>query len=147
MIKGSIFQKDITVLNVYLYSKRASTMRKILIETQEEIDEFTIIAGDSFCCCCFVTKSGPNLCAPMDCSTPVCPCPSLSSGVYVHLRFMSIELVMPSNHPILCCPFSSCPQSFPASGSFLVSWLFASDGQIIRVSASVLPMNIQGNFL
>ena len=31
---------------------------------------------------------------------------------------MSIESVMPSNHLILCPPFSSCPQSFPASGSF-----------------------------
>ena len=43
-------------------------------------------------------------------------------------------------------PFSSCPQSFPASGSFLVSWLFASGGQRIGVSASgsVLPMHILG---
>ena len=41
-------------------------------------------------------------------------------------------------------PFSSCPQSFPASGSFLMSWLFPSGGQSIRTSASasVLPMNI-----
>ena len=44
--------------------------------------------------------------------------------------------------------FSSCPQSFPASGSFTVSWLFASGGQRIRASASAsfLPMNIQGWF-
>ena len=42
-------------------------------------------------------------------------------------------------------PFSSCPQSFPASGSFLMSQLFASGGQSIgaSASASVLPMNIQ----
>ena len=42
-------------------------------------------------------------------------------------------------------PFSSCPQSFPASGSFQMSQLFASGGHSIRVSAltSVLPMNIQ----
>ena len=39
------------------------------------------------------------------------------------LKLMSIELMMPSNHLILCCPFS-CLQSFPASGSFLMSWLF-----------------------
>ena len=37
------------------------------------------------------------------------------------LKLMSIELVMPSNHLILCLPFSSCLQSFPASGSFLSS--------------------------
>ena len=42
-------------------------------------------------------------------------------------------------------PFSSCSQSFPASGSFQMSQLFASDGQNIGVSAStsVLPMNTQ----
>ena len=45
-------------------------------------------------------------------------------------------------------PFSSCFHSFPASGSFSVSWLFSSGGQSIRASASasVLPMNIQDWF-
>ena len=45
-------------------------------------------------------------------------------------------------------PFSSCPQSFPASGSFPMSQLFASDGQSVGVSAtaSVLPMNTQDWF-
>ena len=43
-------------------------------------------------------------------------------------------------------PLSSCPQSSPASGSFPMSWLFASGGQRIRASTSVLPMNIQGWF-
>ena len=43
-------------------------------------------------------------------------------------------------------PFSSCPQSFPASGSFPMSQLFSSGGQSVGVSAlaSVLPMNTQG---
>ena len=46
-------------------------------------------------------------------------------------------------------PFSSCPQSFPASGSFQMSQLFMSGGQSIEVSASasVLPVNIQDWFL
>ena len=60
-------------------------------------------------------------------------------------KFMSIELVMPSNHLVLCCAFS-CPQSFPASGSFPVSWLFPSGDQSVGASASVLPMNIRGWF-
>ena len=57
---------------------------------------------------------------------------------------MSIESVMPSYHLILCRPFSSCPQSFPASGSFQMSQLLVSGGQSIGVSASasVLPMNM-----
>ena len=45
------------------------------------------------------------------------------------LKLMSIESVMPSNYLILYHPFSSCLQSFPASGSFLMSWLFPSGGQ------------------
>ena len=61
------------------------------------------------------------------------------------LRLTSIESVMPSNHLILCRPFYSCLQSFPASGSFQMSKLFTSGGQSTGVSAltSVLPMNIQ----
>ena len=61
------------------------------------------------------------------------------------LKLMSLESVMPSNQLV---PFFSCLQSFPASGSFLMSWLFASDGQSIGVSAlaSVLPVNIQDWF-
>ena len=61
------------------------------------------------------------------------------------LKFMSISLVKPSNHLILCHPFSFLLQSFPASGSFQMSWFFASCGQGIGVSASasVVPMNIQ----
>ena len=61
------------------------------------------------------------------------------------LKLMSIESVMPSNHLISVAPFSSCPQSFPASGSFPMSQVFASGGHRIGVSASasVLPMNIQ----
>ena len=58
------------------------------------------------------------------------------------LKLKSIELVMPSNHLILCRLFSSCPQSFPASGSFPMRQFFPSGGQSIEASASVLPMNI-----
>ena len=58
---------------------------------------------------------------------------------------MSVESVIPSSHLILCRPFSSCPQSFPASGSFPMSQPFTWGGQSIGVSAStsVLPMNTQ----
>ena len=61
------------------------------------------------------------------------------------LKRKSIDSVMPSNHLILCLPFSSCLQSFPASGSFQMSQFFESGGQSIGVSplASVLPMNAQ----
>ena len=66
----------------------------------------------------------------------------------------SLKLPCPSSrwcHPTTSSsvvPFSSCLQSFPATGSFLMSQLFTSGGQSIQpsASASVLPMNIQGWF-
>ena len=71
------------------------------------------------------------------------PCPSPSP------RACSNPCPLSQWYPIIsssAVPFSSCLQSFPASGSFPVSQLFASGGQRIGVSASVLPMNIQGWF-
>jgi len=58
---------------------------------------------------------------------------------------MSIESMMPSNISSSVVLFFSHPQSFPTSGSFPMSQLFASGGQSIAVSASasVLPMNTQ----
>ena len=73
--------------------------------------------------------------------------PSLSFTISQSLlKLMSIESVMPFNHLILCHPFSSCPQPFPASGSFPMSQFFTSSGQSIGTSVSVLPMSIQGWF-
>ena len=64
------------------------------------------------------------------------------------LRLTSIELVMPSSHLILFCPFLLLPPIPPASGSFPMSQLFAWGGQSIGVSAlaSVLPKNTQDWF-
>ena len=60
--------------------------------------------------------------------------------------FMSIVSVMPSAISSSDALFSFCPQSFPASGTFPMSQLFASDDHNTEVStsASVLPMSIQG---
>ena len=74
------------------------------------------------------------------------PCPSPTPGAYSNLCPLSQWC-----HPTISSsvgPFSSCLQSFPASGSFLMSQLFTSGGQSIGVSASasVLPMNIQDWF-
>ena len=69
------------------------------------------------------------------------PCPSLSPGVCSNS--------CPLRHPTISfsvAHFSSCSQSFPASGSFAMSWIFASGSQSIRASTSILPMNIQGGF-
>ena len=96
-------------------------------------------------CYCLATQLCLTLCDSMDCSTPGFP-------VLHHLWVCSNSC--PSSqwcHPTISSsviPFSSCLQSFPTSGSFLMSWLFASGGQSIGAptSASVLPMNIQDWF-
>ena len=90
-----------------------------------------------------VTQSCPTFCDPMNHSTP---------GLPVHHQ-------LPPNpcplsqwcHPTITSsvfPFCSCLQSFPVSGSFLMSFLFTSGGQSTgaSASASVLPMNIQDWF-
>ena len=71
------------------------------------------------------------------------PCPSPTARVHPNPCSLS-----PWCHPSISSsviPFSSCPQSFPATGSFPMSQLFTSDGQSIgvSVSTSVLPMNTQ----
>ena len=63
-------------------------------------------------------------------------------------KLMTIKPMMPINYVILFCLFFSCPQSFPAPGSFQMSQFFTSGGQSIGVSASasVLPMTVQDWF-
>ena len=98
--------------------------------------------------CCSITQllfNNSNSLWPHGLQHTRLPCPSTTPGAF---KLMSIEPMLPSNHLILCHPFSSCLQSFPASGSFPMSWLFASGGQNtgVSASASVLPMNIQDWF-
>ena len=75
------------------------------------------------------------------------PCPSPTPRAYSNTCLLSwwCHLTISS----FVVPFSSCLQSFPASGSFPMSIWFASGGQSIGISAStsVLPMNIRTNFL
>ena len=74
------------------------------------------------------------------------PCPSPTPGVYSNSCPLSWWCLPTSSSSII--PFSACPQSFPASGSFQMSQLFTPGGQSIGVSASalVLPMNIHDWF-
>ena len=74
------------------------------------------------------------------------PCPSPSPGVCSNWCPLSRWC-----YPIISffvIPFCPCPQSFPASGSFQMSWLLTSGGQSIGASvlASVLPLSIQSWF-
>ena len=76
-------------------------------------------------------------------------------GLPVHHQLRVHPNPCPSSwwcHPTISCsvvPFSSCPQSFPASGSFQMSQLFTSGGQStgVSVSTSVLPINTRTDLL
>ena len=74
------------------------------------------------------------------------PCPSPTPGVHPNPCPMSRWCHLTISYSVV--PFSSCPQSFPASGSFQMRQFFTSGGQNIGVSAlaSVLPMSIQDWF-
>ena len=110
----------------------------------EKVILYDIHASFVVCCCSF-SKSCLTLCDPMDCSMPG------SSVLHYLLEFPQTHVhwvsdaIEPSH---LLLPPSPSSQSLPASGSFPMSWLFASGGQSIGASASatVLPMNIHGWF-
>ena len=95
-------------------------------------------------CCCSIAKSCPTLCNRMECSIPG----SSVLHCLLEFKFTSTELVMLSNHLILCRPLLLLSSVFPHVVVFSNESLFVSDGQSIGASASatVLPMNIQGWF-
>ena len=94
-------------------------------------------------CCFWVTQSCPTLCDPVTAACQASQCFTISWNL--------IKLYPLSHwcHPTTSssvASFSSCPQSFPASGSLSVSWLFMPSDQSTGASALVLPMNIQDWF-
>ena len=96
-----------------------------------------------FCCRCSVAQSCLTHWEPHGLQHARLPCPSPPPGA-------CSDSCPSSNwcHPTISSsviPFS-CPQSFPASGSFLMSQFFASGDQSIGTLASILPMNIQDWF-
>ena len=98
--------------------------------------------GATLGCCCSVTKSCLTL-QPHGLQHTRLLCPPLSPRVCSDSCPLSWWCYLTISSSVI--PFSSCLQSFPASGSFLMSWLFTSGGQSIgaSASASVLPVNIQ----
>ena len=101
------------------------------------------VAADGIISFSAVSSVTQTLCDPINCSTPGFPVrhqlPELAQ-THVHQISDAIQPSLP--------PPSPSPQSFPASGSFLMSQFFPSDDQSIGASpsASVLPVNIQVRF-
>ena len=84
------------------------------------------------CWCSSVAQSCLTLCNPMVCSMPGFPVLHQLLG-FTQIHTYWVGDAIQSSHSLV--PFSSCLQSFPASGSFLMSWLFTSSAQIIGASA------------
>ena len=95
--------------------------------------------------CCSVAKLSSTPWDPMDCNVSAF---SVLHYLLEFVKFMPTEQSCYLTISSCVTLFSFCLHSFPASGSFPMSWLFASGGQSIGASASssVLPMNIQGWF-
>jgi len=100
----------------------------------------------SVVCCYLVTNSCLTLCDPMDCTAcQVTLSFTISQSLF---KLTYNELVMPSNHLILCCPLLFLPSICPSIRVFSMGWFFPSGCQSIgaSASASVLSMNIQSWF-
>ena len=130
-------------LNIFLVKRFASWQVELCFVWLDVFHNTQHIHLLGIICCCSVTQLCPTLC-DLQHTKLLCPWPSpracsnscpLNWWCYPTISFSVI-------------PFSSCPQSFPASESFPMSQFFVSGGQSIgaSASASVLPMNIQDWF-
>ena len=91
-----------------------------------------------FLSCCSVAKSCPTLCSTMDCSTLgfyVLHYLTEFAQTHVHWAGGAIQ----SSYPLVA-PFSSYPQSFPASWYFPMQWIFASGAQVLELQLQHQPM-------
>ena len=100
------------------------------------------------CYCCSFAKLCSTLWTPW---TEACQAPlssTISQSLLSMVCFMSIELVILSIHPILCCPLLLFPSIIPSFRVFSIELAFCTRGQSIgaSASASVLPLNIQDWF-
>ena len=153
-IRDGLFLSQAQYRQHFLKGGMCSFHQIVIKDKQQECPDiwtgffYKVSQGVEFCsfCCRSVAKSCPTLCEPMNCSNSRLPCPSLSPEVCSNSCPLSWWCHSTISSSVAF--FSSCPQSFPATGSFPMSWLFASGVWRIGASASqsVPPMNIQGWF-
>ena len=91
--------------------------------------------------CCSVAQSCLTLCDPTDCSTPGFLFFTIFRSL---LKLMSIELVMPSTTSPSVVPFSSCLQSFPVSGHFMLSAIKLIK-EVVNIMDRITPLEF-GDF-
>ena len=124
-------------------SQRVGHWKTTFSKTEKKHNERDTVLCIPCCWCCSVTKLYLTL-WPRGLQHARLLCPLPSPRVCSNSCPLS-RWCHPANLSSVG-PFSSCPQSFPASGSFPVSQLFASGGQSIGASASILLLNIRGWF-
>ena len=126
----------------FAWNNQNSNLLKRLLEAQINIRKFIelCLRFSSVQFHCLVMSDSLRFHEPQH-ARPPCPSPTPR----VHPNPCPLSQWCHPTFSSYVFPFSSCPQSFPASGSFQMSQLFTSGGQIIEVSASksVLPMNTQ----
>ena len=117
----SLVEKHLTIyVRVYFWALHSIPSICMFVFTPYHSFLSTVVAQSLSCVPLFATPRTAPWQAPLSFTIP-----------WSLLKLMSIESVKSSKHLIFCCPLSSCPQSFPASGSFTMSQLFASGDQII----------------
>ena len=134
----SLRSKSLHPLPQHLHQSQYFGMKKSLLPNYVQVKE-NKLKTRNLSCFCSVVQSCPTL-QPHGLPHTRLPCPSLFPWAYSNSCPLSQWC-----HPTISssvAPCSSCPQSFPASGSFPISWLFASGGQSIGAStSSISPSN------
>ena len=140
-----LFIETTNSCSVLLYQLKSKT--KLKNQPQKQLSMFGYLLTSfrfifsPLICCFSVVQSCPTLCNPMHCNTTgFSVLHYLPEFAHTHIHWVR-DVIQPSR-PL--SPFSSCPQSFSASGSFWMNQLFASGGQSIGASAStsVILVNI-----
>ena len=132
-------------VKVLLYAANCSKFRKLSRPQNRKRSVFILIPKilnakecSNYHVVVLQSLSHLGLCNPMNCNTPDF---SVFHCLPEFTQSQIIESVMPSNHLILCRPFSSRLQSFPASRSLPMSQLFTSGSQYWSFSFSISPSN------
>ena len=132
--------------SIWIFEKIMTDERRQSTSSGQQIPSWTKRKShqDKSCCCSGI-KSCLTLCNPWAAACQATLPSPISQSL---LKFMSIELLMLSNHLILCRLLLLLPSVFPCIKVFSNEWHFASHDQIIGASPSVsfLPMNIQDWF-
>ena len=125
---------------LFIFSSEERRIKQTILDCLERLPLYNS-------CCFSVSKSCPTLWDPMDCNTPGFPV-LRHLPEFAHINVHSVSDAIQPSHPLPPSTPIVFSLSFPASRSFLRSWVFISRGQSIRASASasVLPMNIQDWF-